>query len=448
MKKRYFRITILLVALLSLIIIADSISITYAAAKMPGWSGSKPLYGINFSPFKEDPNNIENVADVDYAQSQLEKLIGKVTWIRLFGMDRNQSKVIKIAKKLGFKVAAGAWIGNDVEASKKEVAELIKQIKAKQVDLAIVGNEVIENQISVSQAELIDYINQVKKAAKGSIPVTTAATSNIWIACPALAKAVDVIGLNVYPFWAETEIDSALQDFQATYSAVKKKAGGKQIVITETGWPTDGGQNGDAVASLNNAQQYMDEITDYAREEKIPLFCFEAFDEEWKSNYEGEFGAHWGIFDADGNAKLTLQPTVTPTPTPVPKPTATPTPTPKPTATPTPAPIPEPLGITDIEYPSYGESGYLSGRVTGIEGEVYVVTYLFVEGNWWEKPHDYYYAIAPASDGTFMIDVDTGGTDYNATAYELYLLTEKPQTSDKATVAYMAIYTIHIDRVN
>ena len=41
----------------------------------------------------------------------------------------------------------------------------------------------------------------------------------------------------------------------------------------------------------------------WAEAEKVSYFYFEAFDESWKVTYEGSQGAHWGVWDKDGNLK-------------------------------------------------------------------------------------------------------------------------------------------------
>ena len=39
-------------------------------------------------------------------------------------------------------------------------------------------------------------------------------------------------------------------------------------------------------------------------EEERPLFWFSGFDEAWKVGPEGDCGAFWGLWDADGSLKI------------------------------------------------------------------------------------------------------------------------------------------------
>ena len=46
-----------------------------------------------------------------------------------------------------------------------------------------------------------------------------------------------------------------------------------------------------------NAQQW-------ASQEGIEMFYFSSFDEVWKINHEGEYGAYWGLWNKEGKYKF------------------------------------------------------------------------------------------------------------------------------------------------
>lgn len=467
-----------------------------AAVRLRAWPTVAPLYGLNFGAFDKDPNVVSNTANVSGSLTKLKTLRGKVQWIRFFALDRGQQDVVLGAKSLGFKVAVGAWIGKDAVSSQKEVDALIALIKRGKVDLAVVGNEVLDTDNGVSAETLIGYIEQVKKAAKGRAPVTTAATPRVWAENPALVRAVDVVGLNVYPFWEKVSIDGALVSFSKTYAAIKAVSGGKQVVITETGWPSDGGGYGDALANSQNAQRYLDEVSAYTIEKSIPLFYFAAYDEPWKAAYEQAYGAHWGLYDAAGVRKLQLYPvlrhgvkgepvqrlqtrlvelgylakstasldkttlaalTAFQKACGIKKPVSyvstlvqlklyeADAPKAAQSARPTPT-APQAPGFSDLRYPQYGKSGYLTGEVVGVTGASYVVVYIQVEGSWWVKPYFDEFITYPDKNSLFSVDVETGGLDEYATAYDLYLLSEKPMGYDRSAVAAKAIAHLVITR--
>jgi len=88
------------------------------------------------------------------------------------------------------------------------------------------------------------------------------------------------------------------------YELVVKNSKGKQVIISETGWPTKGEQYGGAVPSYANAMHYFIDTFEWVNKENIQLFYFSSFDEVWKINHEGEYGAYWGIWDKKGKLKF------------------------------------------------------------------------------------------------------------------------------------------------
>ena len=85
---------------------------------------------------------------------------------------------------------------------------------------------------------------------------------------------------------------------------VKENANGKKVIISETGWPTKGEQYGGAEPSYENAMRYFINTMNWVKEDNIESFYFSSFDEVWKMNHEGEYGAYWGLWDKEGNYKF------------------------------------------------------------------------------------------------------------------------------------------------
>lgn len=264
---------------------------------------NNPVYGLNFGPDVypgQDPGTTVPAAQVT---SLLTTLRGYTQWIRTFGMRNGLQAVPSIAHQLGFKTAIGASIGPDPTTNQWEIDNLVAAAQAGDVDLAIVGNEVLLNNLR-SEAEVITYIQSVKSRVPAGIPVTYVDTWGTLLAHPNLIAAVDIVAANIYPFWEGVPIDQALAGLQARYASLVQAANGKSVVIAETGWPSAGGQGsvtGALAPSLANATAYLSAVETWARSANIPLFYFEAFDEAWKVN-AGDY-ASWGIFEASGGLK-------------------------------------------------------------------------------------------------------------------------------------------------
>ena len=79
---------------------------------------------------------------------------------------------------------------------------------------------------------------------------------------------------------------------------------GKRVIITETGWPDQGGTFHGSVPSVENAMKYFINTQLWSKEEDIEIFYFSSFDESWKVGDEGDVGAFWGIWDKDEQLKF------------------------------------------------------------------------------------------------------------------------------------------------
>ena len=61
-------------------------------------------------------------------------------------------------------------------------------------------------------------------------------------------------------------------------------------------------------ANEENQKKYYDEFWEWADNEKIIAYMFEAFDEPWKGgNIPNEAEKNWGIFREDRTPKLMLK---------------------------------------------------------------------------------------------------------------------------------------------
>ena len=119
---------------------------------------------------------------------------------------------------------------------------------------------------------------------------------------PETLDAVDVILVNIHPFHERVHVDNAPATLAAIYQQAVHGANGKQVIIAETGWPSAGETNGQAVPSLENAARFLSEAVAWAGANDVPMFCFEAFDEAWKG--PPIFEQHWGAWYANGDLKI------------------------------------------------------------------------------------------------------------------------------------------------
>lgn len=252
---------------------------------------SNPLYGIDFSPYENGQNpNINPYVSADQITARLQIIAPYTQWIRSFSMTTGLENIPPIARSFGLRVAAGAWISANLTQNDQEIANLITAANAGNVDIAIVGSEVLLRG-DVSESQLIAHMTQVRQAIPSNILVTTADTYGELISHPNIIAASDVVFGNFYPYWEGQSINNAVCALVSEYNQLQSASGSKQIIVSETGWPSGGDAVGAAVPSPANAAQYSLQFVTWARSNNVAFFYFEAFNEEWKVRDEGPQGA-------------------------------------------------------------------------------------------------------------------------------------------------------------
>jgi glucan endo-1,3-beta-D-glucosidase len=118
-------------------------------------------------------------------------------------------------------------------------------------------------------ATLVNYINQVKSAIQGTalsgVRITHVDTWTAWVngSNADVVKAVDFVSTDAYPYFQSAMangIDQNARLFQEAYDATVAAAQGKDVWVTETGYPVSGKTSGAAVPGLTEAKRYWDEV--------------------------------------------------------------------------------------------------------------------------------------------------------------------------------------------
>jgi glucan 1,3-beta-glucosidase len=121
---------------------------------------------------------------------------------------------------------------------------------------------------------------------------------------PNITEAVDVVLANCYPYWEGCHADYSLLYMKDMYQRAVRAANGKKVIISETGWPSEGTGLHGALPSEENFMKYFINSQKWSEEEDIELFYFSSFDESWKTGDEGDVGAYWGLWDKDEHLKF------------------------------------------------------------------------------------------------------------------------------------------------
>ena len=132
-----------------------------------------------------------------------------------------------------------------------------------------VGSEDLYRASSGQQGDTVgniqSYLQQAKSKLKslnlGSVPLGHVDTWGAWTEQgSALLQYVDFVGIDAYPYFQGSSPDAALSALQSAVATTQSFASGKQVWITETGWPVSGATDGSAVPSVGNAQAYWKNV--------------------------------------------------------------------------------------------------------------------------------------------------------------------------------------------
>jgi glucan 1,3-beta-glucosidase len=259
------------------------------------------MHGLCFSHYWEGqkPGDLITEAQI---RRRLEIIAPYTKWIRSFSCTEGNDMIPKLAKEYGLKTLVGAWLGDDKVVNNKEMKALIQLSKDGFVDIAAVGNEVMYRG-DLSETELIAHIQEFKKAVP-NVEVGYVDAYYEFTDRPKITEACDVILANCYPYWEACHLDYSLLYMKQMYQEALRAGKGKKVIITETGWPSQGSDLGVSHPSYDNALKYFINAQLWSDQDQIDMFYFSSFDESWKVGIEGDVGAFWGLWDKHEKLKF------------------------------------------------------------------------------------------------------------------------------------------------
>lgn len=260
----------------------------------------KGMHGICFSLY-EDGQKPGDIITAEQVNRRIQILKPYAKWVRSFSCIEGNEFIPRIAHENGMQTLVGAWLGDDLDKNEREIEALITLANEGCVDIAAVGNEVMYRG-DLSEEQLIEYILRVKKALP-NIPVGYVDAYYEFSHRTRITEICDVILTNCYPYWEGCPIEHSFNHMKSMFNSANDAGQGKRVIITETGWPSEGGSLKGALASNENAMKYFIETQNWSKFNDIEIFYFSSFDESWKVGPEGAVGAYWGIWDKNEKLK-------------------------------------------------------------------------------------------------------------------------------------------------
>ena len=259
------------------------------------------MHGLCFSPYMEGQQPGDQISE-DQIRRRMEIIAPYTRWIRSFSCTDGNESIPKIAREFGIKTLVGAWLGDDPDINEREVEGLIELANKGYVDIAAVGNEVMYRG-DLTEEELLGFIHKAKESI-AEVPVGYVDAYYEFSERPRITEVCDVILANCYPFWEGCDLDYSLLYMKDMYHKAARAGNGKKVIISETGWPSQGTNLEGAYPSLEHFLKYFMNTQKWSREEDIEIFYFSSFDESWKVGAEGDVGAFWGLWDSKEKLKF------------------------------------------------------------------------------------------------------------------------------------------------
>src|ERR1700728_2361269 len=255
---------------------------------------------VSYAPFRgsQTPLNPQLIGSPEQIEEDLVELAKVTQCVRTYSVDNGLDKVPEIASKVGLKVLLGIWIGNGRAKNALLIDTAVSLAKdyPDTVKAIIVGNEVMLRG-EMTPSDLRETIRYVR--TRLTIPVTYADVWEYWLLYREIAEDVDFVTIHVLPYWENMPVRA--EDAAAHVVAIQKQLAvafpGKEILIGETGWPSNGRMRDGALPSRTNQARIVSEILDLAMRENFRVNLIEAYDALWKREWEGTVGGNWGLLD-------------------------------------------------------------------------------------------------------------------------------------------------------
>ncbi|MGT2436809.1 glycoside hydrolase family 17 protein [Bradyrhizobium betae] len=256
---------------------------------------------ISYAPFRSHQTSLSPATQVSREQiaEDLAQLARISDCIRTYATDLGLDQIPGLAAQAGLKVIQGIFLDKNKQKNQTQIETAVRLAREypETIIALVVGNETLLRK-DITASDLAATIRSVK--AQVAVPVTYADVWEFWLGNRELYDAVDFVTIHILPYWENEPVRAELA--AAHVDTIRRRVAaafpGKEILIGEIGWPSEGRMRQSALPSRVNQARVVSEILDLARRENFRVNVFEAYDESWKREIEGTIGGYWGLFDS------------------------------------------------------------------------------------------------------------------------------------------------------
>src|SRR6202048_5235355 len=262
---------------------------------------SAKLLCVSYAPFRDAQTPLVTTTQIAPEQiaQDLAQLAKISDCVRTYSIENGLDQVPELAAKVGLKVIQGIWLGSNRLKNLTQISTAVRLSKEYPATITslVVGNEVLLRG-EMTTADLAATIRSVKSQV--AIPVTYADVWEFWLRNREVYEVVDFVTIHILPYWEDFPIRAKYA--AAHVDAIRRRMAvafpGKEILVGETGWPSEGRMRDAALPSRTTQARVVSEILDLAKRENFRVNLIEAYDQPWKRQLEGTVGGYWGLIDS------------------------------------------------------------------------------------------------------------------------------------------------------
>ena len=269
-------------------------------ARAPIDPGAK-LLCVSYAPFRDAQTPLSPATHIEAEQiaQDLAQLAKISDCVRTYSIENGLDQVPAQAAKVGLKVIQGIWLGSNRLKNLAQISTAVGLTREFPgvISSLVVGNEVLLRG-EMTSADLAANIRSVKSQV--TVPVTYADVWEYWLRNREVYEAVDFVTIHILPYWEDLPVraKNAAAHVDDIRRGMAVAFPGKEILIGETGWPSQGRMREGALPSRTNQARVVSEILRLAKQENFRVNLIEAYDQPWKRQLEGTVGGYWGLIDS------------------------------------------------------------------------------------------------------------------------------------------------------
>lgn len=263
-----------------------------------GAKAASGALGITYSPYT-DQDTCKSAQQI----SRDIKLLSGYSIIRLYGTDCSGIENVMAAMGSNQKIYLGVW---NIASPDGELQDIVNAVKSNSrgwdaVHTIAIGNERVNaGEATVAQVQAaVDTSREYLNSNGYTGPIVTVDTLVAYVANPQLCEMSDYLAVNCHPYWdgGVSPGDSGPW-LQQQISHLQSVCGtSKEVLITESGWPTQGQAYGSCVPSVENQVEAVSSIVSSLADKVI---MFTMYNDYWKFSIggAGPYGVeyYWGLY--------------------------------------------------------------------------------------------------------------------------------------------------------